>query len=202
MQQNILKASIVLSVLFSVLMVACSRQVDVDIHSPAHYIQMSEKLQIPAPVNLPSDLPKGNARVITLFAEGVQKYKAQLKAGSAPATYEWVFVAPQADLFDATNKKVGVHSAGPIWQLSENGDFIQAQQFAPPRAVASPDPGSIDWLLLMPKTGTTSTGIFANVAYIQRIATIGGKAPIDVPTSEAQTIDVKYKAVYRFSKKN
>ena len=54
----------------------------------------------------------------------------------------------------------------------------------------------------MPKVGTTPTGIFADVDYIQRIATKGGKAPLTLPANIDETVDVKYKAVYRFTKIN
>jgi hypothetical protein len=40
------------------------------------------------------------------------------------------------------------------------------------------------------------------VDYVQRIATKGGKAPLTPPTAANETVDVKYKTVYRFSKKN
>ncbi|HYE55242.1 MAG TPA: DUF3455 domain-containing protein [Chitinophagaceae bacterium] len=169
-------------------------------HSPAWYIHKSEKLDIPASVDLPAN-PKGHARIATYFAEGVQKYKAQVKAGSDPVTYEWVLVAPQADLYNKHNALVGTHSAGPSWQLFGGKDSIFAQHFSPARTAPSPD-GSIDWLLLMPKAGKTPTGIFSNVSYIQRIATGGGKAPNTPPANVNQTVDVKYIAVYRFSKKN
>jgi Protein of unknown function (DUF3455) len=167
-------------------------------NSPAAQIAASEKLDIPAEIELPANLPNGNTRVATFYAEGVQKYKAQVKTGSDPVAYEWIFVAPQADLYDATNAKVGTHSAGPTWQLSVL-DSIYGQQYSPPKSAPSPDAGSIDWLLLKPKTGTTPTGIFANVAYIQRIATKGGKAPTTSPSNANETVDVKYKAVYRFT---
>jgi len=170
-------------------------------NSPAAQIAASESLAIPAAIELPANLPNGNTRVATFFAVGVQKYKAQLIAGSNPAAYQWVFVAPQADLYDATNAKVGTHSAGPTWQLSAF-DSIYGQQYSPPKTAPSEDPGSIDWLLLKPRTGTIPTGIFADVAYIQRIATKGGKAPVTPPTKATQTVDVKYKAVYRFTKIN
>ncbi|HEY0679076.1 MAG TPA: DUF3455 domain-containing protein [Chitinophagaceae bacterium] len=170
-------------------------------NSPAAFIAASEKLTMPASVDLPANLPSGNSRVATYYAVGVQKYKAREKAGSSPVTYEWVFVAPQADLYDATNAKVGTHAAGPHWQLSPV-DSIFAQHFSPARTAPSQDPESIDWLLLMPKAGTTPTGVFADVDYIQRIATKGGKAPTTPPVSATQTVDVKYKAVYRFSKIN
>jgi hypothetical protein len=54
----------------------------------------------------------------------------------------------------------------------------------------------------MPKIGKAPTGIFADVSYIQRIATKGGKAPATAPVSASDTIDVHYTAVYRFTKKN
>jgi hypothetical protein len=170
-------------------------------NSPAAHIIASENLIIPAIVSVPENLPNGNTRVATYYAVGVQKYKARIKAGSDPVSYEWVFVAPQADLYDITNAKVGTHGAGPFWSTSPI-DLIFGQQFSPARTAPSPDPESIDWLLLMPKIGTTPTGIFADVDYIQRIATKGGKAPLTPPSDINETIDVKYKTVYRFTKIN
>ncbi len=195
---------ILMSALLMTAVVACKKYEDTDTntHSPAWYIAESEQLVIPAAIDLPDNLPKGNTRVATYFAEGVQKYKAQQKAGSDPATFEWVFVAPEAKLYDATNAKVGTHSAGPTWQLTGATDSIYGQAFTPAKLWPSPDLSSIDWLLLMPKTGKVATGIFANVSYIQRIATIGGKAPAKLPVSAGETIEVKYTAIYRFTKKN
>ena len=170
-------------------------------NSPAAHIVASENLVIPATVALPENLPDGNTRVATFYAVGVQKYRARIKAGSNPVEYEWVFVAPQANLYDITNTKAGTHGAGPFWEISSL-DSIFAQHFSPARTAPSPDVESIDWLLLMPKTGTTPTGIFADVDYIQRIATKDGKAPLIPPASLTQTAEMKYKAVYRFTKKN
>jgi hypothetical protein len=186
--------------LLSSMLIACERDKDIENNSPAHHISESEKLVIPAAVDLPANLPGGNSRVATYFAEGVQKYKAQPKAGS-PGTFEWVFVAPEANLYDATNAKVGTHGAGPHWQVSPL-DSIFAQAFAPAKTAPSPDANSIDWLLLMPKAGKVPTGIFANVSYIQRIDTKGGKAPAALPLSATETINVNYTAIYRFTKKN
>jgi hypothetical protein len=174
---------------------------DANGNSPAAHIAASENLVIPSAVAVPENLPNGNTRVATYYAVGVQKYKARIKAGTDPVSYEWVFVAPQADLYDINNTKVGVHDAGPFWTTSPS-DSIFAQHFSPTRTFPSPDPESIDWLLLMPKTGTTPTGIFADVDYIQRIATKGGKAPITPPVNINQTVDVKYKTIYRFTKIN
>ena len=170
-------------------------------NSPAAHIIASESLNIPATVAVPENLPNGNSRVATYYAMGVQKYKARIKTGSDPVAYEWVFLAPQADLYDITNKKVGMHGAGPFWQISPL-DLIFGQQFTPAKTAPAEDPESIDWLLLMPKIGTTLTGTFTDVDYIQRIATKGGKAPLTLPSDINETIDVKYKAVYRFTKIN
>ncbi|HEX2535973.1 MAG TPA: DUF3455 domain-containing protein [Chitinophagaceae bacterium] len=168
--------------------------------APAAHIAQSEKAVLPAAVALPLNPPKGTARVATYYATGVQQYKAREKAGSSPVAYEWALVAPKADLYDATNKKVGFHGAGPFWTVG--GDSLFAQHFSPARTAPSPDGGSIDWLLLQPKAGTTPQGRFAAVAYIQRIATRGGKPPAAPPVQAEQTVDVPYEAVYRFSKNN
>ena len=181
---------------------ACTQHKDeiVDTSSPAFHIAESESLVIPDAIKLP-DNPSGNSRVFTFFADGVQKYKAQEVAGSNPVAYQWQFVAPLADLYDATNQKVGNHSAGPNWQLSIV-DSMFGQAFAPPRAAPSSDANSIDWLLLMPKTDKPPIGVFADVDYVQRVDTKGGKAPAAAPTSATETADVHYTAIYRFSKKN
>lgn len=186
--------------LFVAVLVACKKSKEIEMNSPAYRISKSEILPIPASVDVPANLPNGNRRVATFFAEGVQKYKAQVKAGSSPVTYEWVFVAPQAALYDISNSLVGTHGAGPFWQISAY-DSIFARHFSPAKTAPSPDANSIDWLLLMPKEGKTPTGIFANVAYIQRIATVGGKAPSVLPSGAAETAEVKYTAIYRFTEK-
>ena len=191
--------TIILSALFAATILA-SCEKEKDDHSPAFQISESEKLIIPVAVDLPLNAPNGNTRVATFYAEGVQKYKSQIKAGSTPVTYEWVFVAPQADLYDASNKKVGTHTAGPSWQLTGTTDSIYGQAYVPAKTSPSTEPGTIDWLLLALKK--QPTGIFANVLYIQRIATKGGKAPLTLPTAADQTVDVKYSAIYRFTKKN
>jgi hypothetical protein len=188
------------ALIFTTVITSCKKEKAVDTSSPAYKIAESENLILPVEVGLPANLPDGNTRIITYYAKGVQKYKAQPKAGSSPVVYEWVFVAPKADLWDAANKKIGTHGTGPYWALSP-ADSIFAQQFSPVRS-ATPDTNSISWLQLMPKTGKTPTGIFSHVNYIQRIATTGGKAPAVAPVSATDTADVFYTAVYRFTKKN
>lgn len=207
MKKNSFSKMMMTAALATLLAAACKKEKDAvpDINSPAFKIEESEKLVIPAEIDLPANLPGGNTRVATYYAEGVQKYKARVKAGSNPVAYEWVFTAPKADLFDAGNAKAGTHGAGPFWEFSRPqtgiGDSIFAQHFTPVKS-STPDINSIPWLLLMPKTGKTPTGIFANVSYIQRVATTGGNAPSAAPVSLSDTADVFYTAIYRFTKKN
>jgi hypothetical protein len=203
MKKNQFKRIILIPVLVLVIAMSCTRHKDeiVDTNSPAFHIAESENLVIPDAIKLPENLPNGNSRVATFFADGVQKYKAQEIPNSNPVTYQWVFVAPQADLYDASNEKVGTHSAGPNWQLSIV-DSMFGQAFSPPRTAPATDPNSIDWLLLMPKTGKPPTGVFAEVSFVQRIATSGGKAPVTPPVNATETADVHYTAIYRFSKEN
>jgi hypothetical protein len=184
--------------LLTLLVMSCGKDLEpgnpVDPSLPSWQIAQSEQLQLPQHISV-----NGSTRVATYFAKGVQLYKAQVKAGSSPASYEWVFVAPQAELFGSDNKKKGTHGAGPFWEISP-GDSVFAQHFSPAKTASVPGGYSIDWLLLQPKTGKTATGIFAQVQYIQRIATTGGKAPAQLPQNGNETAAVPYTAVYRFSK--
>ena len=176
---------------------SCHETDEIDPNSPGYHIAESENLVVPVEVDLPNS---GNTRIATYYAEGVQIYNARLKAGSDPAAYEWVFASPSAILFNENNEQVGTHFAGPSWQLA-SGDRINGQHFTPAKTKSMAS-NSIDWLLLMPKDGSTPTGIFQDVSYIQRIATTGGKAPATPPASASETIGVEYTAVYRFSKGN
>jgi Protein of unknown function (DUF3455) len=202
MRKNQLKPPLLVSMLSYALVLSCTREKGhMDVTSPAYHIIQSERVIIPPTIELPQNLPNGNSRVATFYAIGVQKYKAQVITGSNPVAYQWVFVAPDADLYDVTNSKVGTYSIGPTWQLSP-ADSMFGQNFIPPRTAPSPDPESIDWLLLMLQAGKIATGVFANVSYVQCIDTRSGKPPDTPPIRADQTINVGYTAIYRFSMKN
>ncbi|HYF29874.1 MAG TPA: DUF3455 domain-containing protein [Chitinophagaceae bacterium] len=198
-KQHSLRTFLAMPALLLLALVACERDNEVHHGSPAQQIEASESLVLPASIELPAN-PHGYTRVATYYAKGVQMYKAQQKAGS-PGVFEWVLVAPDAKLYDKSNTKVGTHGAGPFWEVSAL-DSIFAQHFAPPKTAPSPNANSVDWLLLQPKVGKTPTGIFANVQYIHRIATEGGKAPSTPPANAGATTEVKYTAIYRFTRKN
>lgn len=196
-KRNLLRIFVGVSLLVTSFWLSSCKDEDeeIDTTAPSYFIQESESVIIPGFVAVSASA----SRVATFYATGVQKYKAQVKAGSDPVTYEWVFVAPQADLYNSNNELIGTHFAGPSWKITATGDLIMGQAYATPKAV-NVDPKSIDWLLLMVKTGTTSTGMFADVDNIQRIATTGGRIPTTPPATAEATVEVPYTAVYRFTK--
>ncbi|NIJ55511.1 DUF3455 domain-containing protein [Dyadobacter arcticus] len=195
-----LKHITAIALLAATFLTACTDHVEPDPSLPAEQIARALALSIPAQVALPAN-PNGNTILATYFATGVQRYRAQEKFYSNPVSYEWAFVAPQADLFNVSNAKIGTHFGGPSWTVTSSNSLIVGQPFSPAKT-ANVDPESVDWLLLATKTGTIPTGRFEDADYIQRIATKGGKAPAVPPSSLQQTSDVPYTAVYIFSKIN
>src|SRR5688572_7815011 len=61
------------------------------------------------PASTPSALtpPPGHRELATIAARGVQRYECRL-AGDAPNP-AWVFVAPDAELFDRAGRRIGSH---------------------------------------------------------------------------------------------
>jgi len=64
-------------------------------------------------------------------------------------------------------------------------------------ASATADPNAIPWLLLKAKS-TDGPGIFAEVTYIQRVNTVGGKAPTAPGDYLGEEVRVPYTAEYFF----
>src|SRR5262245_28035510 len=85
----------------------------------------------------------------------------------------WIFEAPEAVLFANARGHgvVGIHFAGPTWE-SVSGSRVVGSVLDR----CTPDPDAIPWLLLE-AVSTEGHGIFARVTYIQRLNTVGGKAP-------------------------
>jgi hypothetical protein len=126
-------------------------------------------------------------------AKGVQIYEC--KPSKEDATrFEWVFVAPQASLFDSTGKKIAVHYAGPSWE-GVDGSLVVGQVAA---RANSPDGHSIPWLLLTAKP-TSGNGQFGGVTSIQRLHTAGGAAPSSCNGKQSgKQLRVGYTADYYF----
>jgi len=129
-----------------------------------------------------------------LHASGVQIYDCK-PSKEDPTRYEWVFNAPEADLLDSGGKRIGRHYAGPTWEANDGSKVVGA-------VVArdnGPDPAAIPWLLLR-ATSTAGLGIFSQTQSVQRLHTVGGKAPADGcdQTQSGKQVRVPYRADYLF----
>ena len=148
--------------------------------------------QVSVPTNL--QLPDTERPALQLHAEGVQIYEC--KANGQDATkLQWVFKAPEAQLYDASGKLIGKHYAGPSWEGNDGGKVVgqvRAQADAPAA-------NAIPWLLLSAKT-SPDDGLFAKVKSIQRVNTAGGKSPPECTAAELGTVSrIPYFADYIFS---
>ena len=130
----------------------------------------------PSPTNtvtVPDKLKPGlnESLAMVVPAKGVQIYECRATKDQA-GTYEWVFVAPEADLFDANGKKIGRHYAGPQWE-STDGSKIAGEE---KERTDAPRADAIPWLLLVTKS-IGSQGAFSGITGVQRVNTVGGLAP-------------------------
>jgi hypothetical protein len=130
----------------------------------------------------------------TLLGIGAQVYACRASA-TASSGYEWTFTAPAAVLLDDAGAIAGTHFAGPTW-LANAGSSVAGMVV---ERAPSPDPSAIPWLLLR-ATPAGAPGIFATVASIQRLDTVGGVAPADGCDAEhaGAIARVPYTAVYAF----
>jgi hypothetical protein len=131
---------------------------------------------------------------MTFAAKGVQIYECRARKDAA-AGYEWAFVAPEADLFDARGHTVGHHGAGPVWQASDGSRVLGTVK----ERADAPVAGAIPWLLLGAKPAGPE-GSLSKVASIQRVNTAGGVAPSAGCSRDTtgKTARIAYSADYRF----
>ena len=148
------------------------------------------------PMSAPEALrpPSGQVLFIEVPATGVQIYECAANRDN-PARFEWAFKAPEAKLVDRSGRALGIHYGGPTWE-SVDGSTVVAEVRA---RDAGTDAGAIPWLLLGAKS-TSGNGVFSRVRSIQRLETVGGKAPAEPCTAEqaARVVRVPYTATYYF----
>jgi hypothetical protein len=138
----------------------------------------------------PTFAPAGSKTLLTLTGIGVQIYTCKNQT-TEPA---WSFVGPQAKLFDHETD-VGSHGVGPTWTLKD-GSWVKGQLIATKQ---SPDANAIPWLLLK-ASEANGPGALAEVKYIRRSDTVGGKArTTGCDVKHFGVVDeIPYKAVYTF----
>jgi hypothetical protein len=125
------------------------------------------------PVPDPLKVPSGQSLLFKAAAKGVQIYICQAKADSK-TDFEWTLKAPKADLFNDRGVLLGKHYAGPTWEWQADGSKVVGVISA---KVNAPQPDAIPLLLLKAKSHQ-GTGILSSVNWIQRLDTLGGKAPV------------------------
>ena len=100
-------------------------------------------------VTVPDKLKPGpnESLMMVVPARGVQIYECRARTDQA-GMYDWAFVAPEADLFDARGRPIGRHYAGPHWEATDGSKILGTVK---DRADA-PVVGAIPWLLLAAKS--------------------------------------------------
>ncbi|MBC7919974.1 MAG: DUF3455 domain-containing protein [Ferruginibacter sp.] len=140
--------------------------------------------------------PDGEVLIASLSATGVQIYEVRRTAADT-TRFEWAFVAPQATLYGADGFAVGTHYAGPTWESNDGSTVVGRLQ----AQVAAPNPRrDIPWLLLASRSNA-GEGIFGRVTRVQRLKTLGGRAP-DSRKATGATLGkrarIPYQATYLF----
>ena len=127
----------------------------------------------PPMVKVPDTLKPGANESLAMIvpAKGVQIYECRARRDSVGG-YEWAFVAPEADLFDARGNRIGRHYAGPHWESTDGSKILGTLK----ERADAPVPDAIPWLLLTAKS-VGSEGTFSRVTSVQRVNTAGGVAP-------------------------
>jgi hypothetical protein len=124
-------------------------------------------------------------------AEGVQIYTCTAQDSGVA----WTLKAPEAALRDTAGKTIGKHFAGPSWQAND-GSTVVGELAA---RMDAPGGDAIPWLLLRAKSHS-GAGEFAEIAFIQRIDTVGGLAPATGcdAAMQGKELRVPYSATYVF----
>jgi len=130
--------------------------------------------QSPKPtVQVPDKLKPGANESLAMigFAKGVQIYECRARKDQT-GNYEWAFVAPEADLFDASGNRIGRHYVGPHWEATDGSKILGTVK----EHADAPAADAIPWLLLTTRS-VGSEGSFSKVTSVQRLSTVGGVAP-------------------------
>ena len=105
---------------------------------------------------------------------------------------KWAGPVPRATLFDDEGNIVATHFAGPRW-MSNSGSIVKGTAvFA-----LTVNANAIPWVKLS-GTSEGGNGIFADTTFIQRVNTVGGKAPSEDGAFVGQVAESPYTADYFF----
>ena len=160
--------------------------------SPMMMSKPYDQASLPQPVQVPA----GHKVAMETVGTGDITYECRTKA-AMPGQYEWVFVGPDAKLWDRAGKQVGKYYGPPATWENMDGSKVTATQVA----VAPAPAGNIP-LQLVKANPAMGMGAMTGVTYIQRVATQGGVAPA-MPCNAGMAGSkqvVQYQADYIFYK--
>ena len=191
MKHSFVSAMMIITCLVSATFYLSSCQHDdvIDIQSPLTF-------RTPTP-EVPAILEIGEGYEVSYhtYAQGVQVYEVR---ETAPNTYQWVLKYPIATLYKNANYTavVGTHYEGPYWE-SNSGSKVKGTRLEG----VTVDPDAIQWLKLGAVT-SSGPGIFNGTTHIQRINTVGGKAPSTGASAATlgDIVEIPYTAEYYFYK--
>jgi hypothetical protein len=147
-------------------------------------------LPVPDALRVPPD----QRLLLEAHAIGVQIYTCE-PAHDTPARFDWMLKAPDAQLSDRHGTLIIRHYAGPTWEAMD-GSKVVGEVVARDNG---PDPLAIPWLLLRAKSAG-SEGLLSRVQSVQRLDTVGGKAPSGGcgASLAGSEVRIHYTANYRF----
>jgi len=93
---------------------------------------------------------------------------------------------------------LGSHYEGPSWEATDGSTVMRDKEQAVQMAAAPHAQEDIPWLLIKGQAEGDKEGTFNKVGYIQRVNTIGGKAPAEAPRHVGTKVGVAYRATYYF----
>ncbi|HEX4808523.1 MAG TPA: DUF3455 domain-containing protein [Bryobacteraceae bacterium] len=120
------------------------------------------------PLNL--RVPENQPFLMMAHGKGTQIYTC--RAGGSDGGPAWSLKAPDATLFNVRGQAVAKHFAGPTWEATD-GSSVKGKVVT---TAPAPNPDAIPWLLLS-AASHAGNGIMSKVENIQRVKTVGGKAP-------------------------
>ena len=145
---------------------------------------------LPAAVQVPA----GHKVAMETVGTGDITYECRAKKDMA-SEFEWVFVGPDAKLWDRKGAQVGRYWGPPATWENQDGSKVTATQVA----VAPAGTGNIP-LQLVKADPAMGAGAMSGVSYIQRVATRGGVPPAIAcdAASRGRRETVRYQADYVF----
>jgi hypothetical protein len=145
-------------------------------------------------VRIPEALKPGAKEKLALVARarGEQIYECREKKDQA-GVYDWAFIAPLAQLYDAGGRRIGRHYAGPTWQADDGSKIVGTVK----QHADAPAAGAIPWLLLEANS-VGREGAFSKVTSVQRVSTVGGVAPSNGCLVAGVRVEIPYTAEYHF----